>query len=467
MKAAKRAALYVRQSKTDDEGIERQIERTTALATARGWQVADVFQDNDISASKPRGAGTAWGRMLAKARDLDVVIAVDLDRIVRSTRDLNTLIDHGLALVTVDGEIDLASADGEFRASMLAAIARFEVRRKSERQRRANENRAAAGKWIGGRRPFGYEADGLTVRADEARAIKQGYHDVLNGLPLAAVARRWNAEGFTTGQQRQARSGHAGEPSPWTGQNVRFVLTNPRYAGLVRYKGEIQPTPAEWPAIVDESTFRAVQSILSDPSRRKAGRSPMALLTGIAVCGVPGCNATAHTGGTARKGVRAYRCSGSLGHYARMAEPVENFVERVVVARLSRPDARKLLRKQKETPDASALHVGAVALRERLDALSVAFADGEITASQLRAGTQRIQTRLEAVEAELADAGRTDVLGELVTAPDVQALWDGYTLERKRAVISTLMRVTLYPPGRGTRTFRPETVGIDWLSEDQ
>lgn len=141
----KRAALYLRQSKSDDEGIERQTERTAALATARGWHVADTFVDNDVSASKTRGKDTAWGRMLAASDELDVVIGVDLDRVVRSTRDLNTLIDHGLALVTLDGEIDLTTADGEFRASMLASIARFEVRRKGERQTRANSQRAAKG----------------------------------------------------------------------------------------------------------------------------------------------------------------------------------------------------------------------------------------------------------------------------------------------------------------------------------
>lgn len=460
----RRAALYVRQSKFNDEGIDRQVERTAALALARGWEVAATFEDNDVSASKSRGSQTAWGRMLSVSDRLEVVIAVDLDRIARSTRDLNTLIDHGLALVTVDGEIDLATADGEFRGTMLAAIARFETRRKAERQRRANEARAAAGRWVGGRRPFGFEADGVTVRPIEAEAVRQGYLDVLNGLPLAAVARAWNAQGLTTGQQRQARSGHAGEPSPWNGQSVRLVLTNPRYVGQVRYKGEVQAAAAEWPALVDDATFQAVQAILADPSRRKRGRSPRGLLTALAVCGVAGCKATAHSGANGRRGIRGYRCSGALGHYARMAEPVEAFVEEAALQRLERSDARDLLKKP-TTADTVALHREAVGLRERLDSLAVAFADGSVSASQLRVGTERIRARLEAVDAELADTGRVDVLGELVDAASVRTVWAAYSVDRKRAVIAALMRVTLYPPGRGTRNFRPETVGIDWLTE--
>lgn len=460
-----RAALYVRQSVDAQEGIDRQRSRCLGLVAARGWEHGPEYADNDVSATKARGSSTGWARMLeaAKRGEFDVVVAVNLDRLLRTQRDLSALIDTGVKVTTLEGELDLASASGEMQASVLTSMARFETRRKSERQVRANEHRAAQGQWVGGRRPFGFEADGVTVREAEAEAIRQGYDDVLGGIALAAIARSWNARGLTTGQKRQARSGHAGEPSPWTGQNIRVVLTNPRYAGLVRYKGEIQTTPAQWPAIVDEGTFQAVQAILSDPSRRKPGRDVRALLSGLAVCGAPGCGAKVQAGGSGRPGIRGYRCSGSMGHFARMAVPVDEFVEELVVARLSRPDARDLLLAPR-TADTAALHKESVGLRERLDALAVAFADGSVSASQLRSGTDRIRVRLAEVDAILADAGKADVLGELVAADDVAAVWYGYVTDRKRTVIRALMNVTLHATGRGVRTFRPETVGIDWLS---
>lgn len=40
----------------------------------------------------------------ADAGLVDVVVAVDLDRILRSTRELNTLVDRGLA-VSIDFEV--------------------------------------------------------------------------------------------------------------------------------------------------------------------------------------------------------------------------------------------------------------------------------------------------------------------------------------------------------------------------
>nr|BFF13488.1 hypothetical protein GCM10025699_47910 [Microbacterium flavescens] len=132
-----RVAIYVRQSQDHQEGIERQLTRTRALALSRSWTVSAEYEDNAASASKVRGAKSAWGRMLKDAEDgqFTHVIAVDLDRLIRSQRDMLTLLDLGLKIVTVDGEIDLTTADGEFRATMLTALARFEVARKGSARR--------------------------------------------------------------------------------------------------------------------------------------------------------------------------------------------------------------------------------------------------------------------------------------------------------------------------------------------
>jgi site-specific DNA recombinase len=461
----RRAALYFRQSLDVQEGIDRQRARCRALAKARGWTVVDEYVDNDTSASKARGATTAWARLLADATEkkFDFVVAVDLDRLVRSVGDLVTLTETGAKVLTVDGEIDLTSADGEFRATMLAGIARFETRRKGERQKRANAARALAGKRSGGRRPFGFDADGLTVRNNEAEAIRDAYTALLAGVPLAEIARTWNGQGLVGGHKRykgeRDTDNRPIEPSSWVAGSVRLVLLNPRYIGKRAHNDEIV-ADAVWPAIVDESTWRAADALLRNPARDSGRANGRYLLSGIALCGV--CGSTVHAGGNARKGVRAYRCSGSMGHVARKAEPVEEFVGAVIVGRLRRVDARDLL-SDSARPDAAALHTEANGIRARLDALAVEFADGALTGSQLRVATARLRERLADVEGQVADAGRVNVLGPLIGAEDVGAAWEALTTSRQRVIVAALMRVTLFPPGRGVRTFRPETVGIEWL----
>ncbi|WP_084815908.1 recombinase family protein [Frondihabitans sp. Leaf304] len=456
-----RAALYFRQSLDIQEGIDRQRDRCLSLAKARGWAVSEEYVDNDTSASKARGANTAWARLLrdARAKKCDVVIAVDLDRLLRTIGDLVTLTDTGVKVLTVDGEIDLTTADGEFRATMLAGIARFEARRKGERQKRATAQAAAKGRRTSGRRPFGYEDDGVVIRPEEAAAVSEAFQSFLSGVPLAEIARTWNAAGFFTGQKRYSPE-HRGEPSPWKHYSVRMVLTNPRYMGKRSHLGEIV-AEAEWLPIVDESTWEAVNAALRNPTRLSAPKRGRYLLSGLAVCGV--CNAKVHAGGNARKGVPAYRCSGAGGHFARRAQPVEEFVETVMVARLSQPDARELTQTTNQ-PDTERLKLEAVGLRERLDILALDFADGTLTSGQLRTATERLRSRLSAIEAELADAGRVDLLGPLVGADDVAASWAALTVPRKRAVIDALAIITLRPVGRGVRNFDPDTVGIDWRS---
>lgn len=454
------AAIYLRQSLDVQEGIERQRSRCASLASARGWDVVGEYADNDTSASKSRGAGTAWARLIedAKAGRVDVVIAVDLDRLLRTISDLLLITETGAKVLTVDGEIDLTTADGEFRATMLAGIARFEARRKGERQKRATAQAASKGRRTGGRRPFGFDADGRTVRPAEAAAIRSGYSDFLAGASLAEIARTWNAAGLFSGSARY-KEGHKGEPSPWRHDSVRTVLANPRNMGKRAHLGEIV-ADAEWPAIVDESTWRATEAALNNPARRSGASAGRYLLSGTALCGV--CGSTVHAGGNARRGVPSYRCSGSMGHFARKAAPVEEFVEAVMVARLSKPDARDLLTVTNQ-PDTDGLRDEANGLRERLDALAVNFADGSLTASQLRVATERIRSRLEAVEGQLADAGRVDLLGPMVDSADVASAWASASVSRRRSVIALLAEVTIYPPGRGVRTFNPDTVAVAWL----
>lgn len=450
-----RAALYFRQSLDVQEGIDRQRDRCRSLASAKGWEIVEEYADNDTSATKARGAATAWGRMLADARagKFDVVIAVDLDRLLRTVRDLLTLTETGTKVLTVDGEIDLTTADGEFRATMLAGIARFEARRKGERQLRANEKRANEGKRTGGRRPFGYETDGLTIDPREADAVREGFRLFLSGVPLAEIARVWNSKGLVTAQKRY-KGEHKGEPSPWAAYSVRMVLTNPRYMGKRQYHGEIVGDAA-WDAIVPESTWRAANAILANPERRRTPTRGKYLLTGLAACGV--CGAPVHAGGNARKGVPAYRCSGSLGHFARRSEPIDEFVQQYVVEKLSMPDAVALT--SRKGADTGALDLEAVGIRERLDSLALDFANDTLTASQLRVATEKLRARLNEIEAQLADAGKVNVLSPLIGG-DVQASWDALPTANKRAVIALLYRVEIRPIGKGRRHFDPESVTV-------
>lgn len=461
-----RAAVYVRISKdrTGEElGVTRQREDAEALVKQRGWTLTKVYKDNDISAAgKKRRPDFDALLVAANSGQLDAVVAWSLDRLTRNRRDELRLIEacqaQNVTIALVRGsDIDMSSPAGRLTADVLASVARHEIEQKGDRVRRSREQAAQAGKRAGGRKPLGYLADGVTLHEGEAPALRKAYADVLAGVSLRQVAREWNAAGMLSGYARQSGE-RRGEPSQWVASTVRNTLLNPRNAGLRSYKGEIV-AQAEWPAIVPEETWRAACSLLGSPDRRVGGRGRIdrRLLSSLATCGVAGCGLYVHAGRD--RTYPLYRC-GSERHVNRAAEPIERYVGDVVIERLSRPDARELL-VARDGPNADELRESATMLRQRLDSLAAEWAVGELTDSQLRTANEVARRRLTAIEAEMADAGRLDTLGPLIRAETVAEAWGALDTARQRAAVDTLMSVRIFPAGRGTQKFRPESVGIE------
>lgn len=460
-----RAAVYLRQSldrSGDGLGIDRQREEVRRLIEARGWILAAEFVDNDVSAlsRKPRPQFSA---MMARVDvgEFDVIVARHMDRLLRRLSELESTLERcqraGVAIVTASDGVDTSTDGGRLVARILSSVAQGEVERKGSRQRSAAIQAAKQGRWVGGRRPFGYEKDGVTVREAEAAMIRQAYVDVLAGESLSEIARRWNASGVTPAQSDKC----------WYRGTVKDVLTNPRHAGLRRYRTpeertKIRQNPelgivgkAEWAAIIDETTWRAAVRVLTDPSRHTGRTGAKGLLTGVGLCGV--CGLTVHRGGAAY-GRPMYRCI-SGRHVSRQAEPVDEYVAGVAVERLKQPDAASLW--AAELPDADELMAEADKLRRERDGIDQDRADGLIDRVRWRTMNERISRRVGEIETKLAAAGSSSPLS-IVASGQIDETWKVLTVAQRRNIIAALMTPVLHLPGRGTRTFRPETVEIRW-----
>ena len=147
-----------------------------------------------------------------------------------------------------------------------------------------------------------------------------------------------------------------------------------------------------------EETWRAVRGILEDPAR-KPPRGVKTLLGGLALC--PCGNVV--TGMPSHTGHHIYRCTPATrnrsypgGHVARQAEPVETFIEKLVVARLSRPDAADLVAAEDSGVDVAALREEAAAIRANLEEMASDRALGKITRAQMLKATEAGTARLDA-----------------------------------------------------------------------
>lgn len=464
-----RASIYCRISKDREGaglGVATQEADCRALAAELGATVLAVHTDNDLSAysGKPR---PGYLDLLARivSGQTDVVLTWHGDRLHRSPAELEDYITacetHGVRTVTVKaGVVDLSSPAGLVMARTLGAFARYEVDHAVERMQRAKLRSAEAGKWKGGRRPFGYDKDGVTVRESEAALIGSAADSVLAGESLRAIARGWTAAGSTT------TTGN-----PWRPDGVRRTLLRPRTAGLMEHRGEVIGE-ASWSALVEREKWEAVVRVLRDPKRRTNAHTTSAvrwLGSGLFRCG--------HCGGVMRgardrQGQSIYRCrSGEPGqHVSRTVADVDAYVSGVIVERLRRPDLAELLRRDVGEVDLEPLERRAIEIEERKNQLAALFAEGNIDAAQLTQGSRTLVGHLDEVREQIATAYSGSALESIGDAPDPGAAWLDATLERQRLVLDSLVVVTLEraPRGRpagwrpGETYFRPDSVAIEW-----
>ncbi len=192
-----RAAIYTRVSRDfsgNHRAVERQEEDCRLICEIHGWEVTRVYSDNSISAysGKTRPEYEKMIRDYKRGR-IDVIVAWKLDRLTRSVRGWSDMVDElrhqGLRICTSDiGKVDLSDAGSEFILNMMVSTAQFESRRKSERSKRANLQRAQLGYIKRGTRCFGFGPDLQVVEA-EAECIRRMYEVYAQGASMSAIAR--------------------------------------------------------------------------------------------------------------------------------------------------------------------------------------------------------------------------------------------------------------------------------------
>jgi DNA invertase Pin-like site-specific DNA recombinase len=442
----------------EELGVQRQEEACRELAASLGMEVRYVFVDNDLSATKKNVTRPDFEALLVSKPE--AIICWHTDRLIRVTRDLERVIDLKVNVHAVmAGHLDLSTPAGRAVARTVTAWATYEGEQKAERQKLANIQAARAGKpYTAGIRPFGYGDDHLTVIEDEAAAIREGAKMVLQGWSLSAVARYW-----TELKLQSPRSLVRGADA-WTLRGVKKVLTSPRYVGQSTYHGEVMGK-AQWPAILDEETFYGAVAILNNPERfsggKRTGRTPGTLLAGIALCGE--CGQTVN--GRGYRGVLVYGCKDT--HTRTPRSIADNRAGTATLARLMFPDFLGQILgsgQAEEGESAASLHSEAQTLRERLDGLATAYAEGAISLSQMTAGSAAINKKLEAVEAELVGSAGIPPLDPVTGVAGLIKGWPGSPLPTQRAWVDFCLVVTLNPQqGKHTRNMTTDDhVTVEW-----
>lgn len=300
-----RAAGYIRVSTqmqaSEGESLSTQRKQIETHATAKGWELAEIYEDAGISGAKDNRPGLQALLEAVKQRRLDAVIVRDLSRFGRSARDLlnnaKILKDCGVNFISIKENIDLGNNYGQFMFTVLSAIAELEREMIHDRMYENKMARWREKRIFNGRPPYAYQWNKKTCSIElipEQAAIYQRV--VTEYLDLGKSIRNI-ALGLTRDAIPTKYSGK------WTVPTIRQFLRNPAYLGTLvanekRLNEKNRPIgdkPAsehiiyECPPLITKSRWDEVQKRLESGRQERSGR-PIAeaqhfLLHGMLRCG--------------------------------------------------------------------------------------------------------------------------------------------------------------------------------------
>ena len=200
----KLCGIYMRVS-TEDQAREgfslpEQKERLEAYCKFNGYKIVEYYTDAGISA-KTGNHRPEYDRMLedGKQGKINMIIALKLDRITRSTRDWETLMDYlekyNINIAFVNDDINTTTANGKMVSRIMMSVSQNEIERTSERTIIGLEGAIKQGH-IPARAPLGYKHIDKKLVPDPLTKdiVVRIYNLYFEGLTYNTIAKLFNKE---------------------------------------------------------------------------------------------------------------------------------------------------------------------------------------------------------------------------------------------------------------------------------
>ncbi len=458
-----KAALYCRLSEEDrskrnpedDSGsIQNQKALLLRYAAERGWEVYQIYSDDDYAGSDR--ARPAFNRLLAdaEARRFDVVLCKTQSRFTRELELVEKYI-HGLfplwgiRFIGVVDNADSADSANKKARQINGLVNEWYLEDLSENIRSVLDSRRRSGLHIGAFALYGYRKDPdhkgrLLVDEEAAAVVREVYWLFSQGWGKSAIARSLNDRGVPNPtaykrlkglRYRQPRGNGGGL---WTSAAVASMLRNEMYAGVmvqgrygsVSYKARgTRARPREtWyrvegalPAVVTREVWEQVQAMLEQRARPFIACGGQAgLFTGKVRCAYCG-RALRATGSRGRRYLQCPTrrlakdaCPGAFVSEARLEGMVSGELRRLADAYLDQALLASLLASQedpRENAERQRLEADCAAWERRLGEFTAALralyldrAAGRISEADFFALTEDFSAQRDRLSAALSDA---------------------------------------------------------------
>lgn len=173
----------------------------------------------------------AYARMLEERDRWDTILVMKMDRIHRNSRNFMEMMDQlrtwGKEFNSMQESLDTGTAMGRFVMDIIQRIAQLESEQIAERVYMGMRQKAKAREGsLGAPTPYGYRRMDGSLVVDEAQAarVREMFKRARAGEPMSWIAERLNRIGRRTNRGRT-----------WSVWSVRYLLSNPIYAGYVQW----------------------------------------------------------------------------------------------------------------------------------------------------------------------------------------------------------------------------------------
>jgi DNA invertase Pin-like site-specific DNA recombinase len=209
--------------------LDAQQAKIRAYCSLHDLNLVEIIVDPGEPAKSLKRPGLQRGLSMLKGKKsgIEGLVVCKLDRLSRSVKDWNTLIDGyfgeraGKQLFSVSDSIDTRTAAGRLVLNVLMSVAQWEREAIGERTRDAMQQKRTTGQRVG-KIPFGciLDADGKTLIPDPA---EQGTIALIRGMRAEGLTLRQIAEGLDRrGIVTKEGNGR------WTHQAVASILSRVR-----------------------------------------------------------------------------------------------------------------------------------------------------------------------------------------------------------------------------------------------
>jgi len=436
------ATVYCRKSNltADQASIDDQEERGLEACEQHSWTPARVLRE-EVSASRfAKRNREAWDELLGLIRDglVGVLILWDTNRGDRTLaswaafldlcREQSTLIyvisHERLYDVRNHRDWKVLADDGVNNAHFSEQLSVVVKRGKAAARKKGRP---------AGQTPYGYETRynektgktaGWAIVPEQAAIVTEIITSIGDHFPVRTLQRSLNERGIP------ARKG-----GRWNDHEIRYLASNPAYAGLVQLPDgslvgrQPQKDGAEWPPIVDRPVWEKAVAVLKSRATGQRPGGAKHLLTGLA-------------------------CP-NYDLYVNEAW-LDERVAYVVCGWLAKPGARDMYIAEDDGRSAR-LRSEVTELTARRAKFREMAAAGKIEPDALADIEAKLNPDIARKERELGAVRVVPALAKIIGADNQRKAWDAMTVGARREVVAAVTGVTVKKVGR----LAPKAIRLD------